>query len=68
MKVNQRKEVIEYIIKYGAKYNIGLEVGTKAELLAALSLGLPKEALLICNGYKDEDYLRLALRIHNIII
>ncbi|MDD1736478.1 MAG: biosynthetic arginine decarboxylase, partial [Methanothrix sp.] len=44
---------------------IGLEVGTKAELLAALSLGLPKEALLICNGYKDEDYLRLALSIHN---
>ncbi|MCK9564921.1 MAG: biosynthetic arginine decarboxylase, partial [Methanothrix sp.] len=65
MKVNQRKEVIEYIIKYGAKYGIGLEVGTKAELLAALSLGLPKEALLICNGYKDEDYLRLALSIHN---
>jgi arginine decarboxylase len=66
MKVNQRKEVIEYILKYGAKYNIGLEVGTKAELLAALSLGLPKEALLICNGYKDEDYLRLALSIHNV--
>ena len=66
MKVNQRKEVIEYIIKYGAKHKIGLEVGTKAELLAALSLGLPKEAPLICNGYKDEDYLRLALSIHNI--
>ncbi|MDD1727290.1 MAG: biosynthetic arginine decarboxylase [Methanothrix sp.] len=66
MKVNQRKEVIEYIIKYGAKYGIGLEVGTKAELLAALSLGLPREALLICNGYKDEDYLRLALSIHNV--
>jgi arginine decarboxylase len=65
MKVNQRKEVIEYIIKYGAKHGIGLEVGTKAELLAALSLGLPREALLICNGYKDEDYLRLALSIHN---
>jgi arginine decarboxylase len=66
MKVNQRKEVIEYILKYGEKYNIGLEVGTKAELLAALSLGLPKDALLVCNGYKDEDYLRLALSIHNV--
>lgn len=66
MKVNQRKEVIEYILKYGAKYNIGLEVGTKAELLAALSLGPPKEALLVCNGYKDQDYLRLALSIHNV--
>ncbi|MDM7911930.1 MAG: biosynthetic arginine decarboxylase, partial [Methanotrichaceae archaeon] len=66
MKVNQRKEVIEYILKYGEKYNIGLEVGTKAELLAALSLGLPKDAPLVCNGYKDEDYLRLALSIHNV--
>jgi arginine decarboxylase len=66
MKVNQRKEVIEYILKYGAKYNIGLEVGTKAELLAALSLGPSKDALLVCNGYKDEDYLRLALSINNV--
>jgi arginine decarboxylase len=66
MKVNQRKEVIEYIIKHGTRYKIGLEVGTKAELLAALSLSLPKDALLICNGYKDEDYLRLALSIHNV--
>jgi arginine decarboxylase len=66
MKVNQRKEVIEYIIKYGAKHKIGMEVGTKAELLAALSLGLPRYAPLICNGYKDEDYLRLALSIHNL--
>lgn len=66
MKVNQRKEVIEYILKYGQKYNIGVEVGTKAELLAALSLGLPKDALLVCNGYKDEDYLRLALSVHNV--
>ncbi|MDD1742899.1 MAG: biosynthetic arginine decarboxylase, partial [Methanotrichaceae archaeon] len=66
MKVNQRKEVIEYILKYGAKYNMGLEVGTKAELLAALSLGPSKDALIICNGYKDDDYLRLALSIHNV--
>ena len=66
MKVNQRKEVIEYIIKFGAKHNIGMEVGTKAELLAALSLGLPRDAPLICNGYKDEDYLRLALSVHNL--
>jgi arginine decarboxylase len=66
MKVNQRKEVIEYTITYGKKYNIGLEVGTKAELLAALALGMPKEALIICNGYKDEDYLKLALSITNV--
>lgn len=71
MKVNQRKEVIEYILRYGRNNNIGLEVGTKAELLAALTLELPENAILICNGYKDEDYLRLALSFNetnNIII
>ena len=66
VKVNQRKEVIEYILKYGKKFNMGLEAGTKAELLASLSLGMPKDALLVCNGYKDEDYLKLALSINNV--
>jgi arginine decarboxylase len=61
MKVNQRKEVIEEIVKSGKKYNMGLEVGTKAELLAALSFDLSPDALLICNGFKDDEYLRLAL-------
>ncbi len=61
MKVNQRREVIEEIVKSGKKYNMGLEVGTKAELLAALSLELSNDALLICNGFKDDEYLHLAL-------
>lgn len=61
MKVNQRREVIEEIVKSGKKYNNGLEVGTKAELLAALSFELSSDALLICNGFKDDEYLRLAL-------
>ncbi|MGC9515525.1 biosynthetic arginine decarboxylase [Methanocrinis sp.] len=61
MKVNQRKEVVEYIVKGGERLNVGLEVGTKAELLAALSLGLGPDALIVCNGYKDQDYLKLAL-------
>lgn len=61
MKVNQRKEVIEEIVKSGKKYNMGLEVGTKAELLAALSFEFSPDALLICNGFKDDEYLRLAL-------
>ena len=71
MKVNQRKEVVEYIATGGKRLNVGLEVGTKAELLAALSLGLGPEALIICNGYKDSDYLKLALKFadaHNIVI
>jgi len=61
MKVNQRKEIIEEIVKSGRKYDIGLEVGTKAELLAALSFDLSNNALLICNGFKDNEYLHLAL-------
>ena len=61
MKVNQRKEVIEEIVKSGKKYNMGLEVGTKAELLAALSFELSNDALLICNGFKDDEYFRMAL-------
>ncbi|MDP2844561.1 MAG: biosynthetic arginine decarboxylase, partial [Candidatus Methanoperedens sp.] len=61
MKVNQRKEVIEEIVKSGKKYNMGLEVGTKAELLAAMSFDLSNDALLICNGFKDDEYLHLAL-------
>jgi arginine decarboxylase len=61
MKVNQRKEIIEEIVKSGRKFNIGLEVGTKAELLAALSFDLSNDALLICNGFKDNEYLQLAL-------
>ncbi len=61
MKVNQRKEVIEEIVKSGKKYNMGLEVGTKAELLAALSFELSPDALLICNGFKDDEYFRMAL-------
>ncbi|KCZ73366.1 arginine decarboxylase [Candidatus Methanoperedens nitroreducens] len=61
MKVNQRREVIEEIVRSGKKYNMGLEVGTKAELLAALSFELSPDALLICNGFKDDEYLKLAL-------
>jgi len=61
MKVNQRREVIEEIVKSGKKFNLGLEVGTKAELLAALSFELSPEAVLICNGFKDDEYLKLAL-------
>ncbi len=71
MKVNQRREVVEYIVGGGKKLNVGLEVGTKAELLAALSLDLGPDALIICNGYKDQDYLKLALKfgeVSNIII
>lgn len=60
MKVNQEKEVVEDILEYGEKYDYGLEVGSKPELLAALSLKKNPQALLVCNGFKDYDFVQLA--------
>ncbi len=61
VKVNQQQQVLEEMTKFGKKYHHGLEVGSKAELLAALSLMDDKEACLICNGYKDEEFIDLGL-------
>jgi arginine decarboxylase len=61
IKVNQRKEVNEELQRVGKKYNLGLEVGSKAELLIALYLQDNPNAFLICNGYKDDKFIRLAL-------
>ncbi len=61
IKVNQLREVIEEIQDAGQPYNYGLEAGSKPELMIALAMHENKEALIICNGYKDEDYIRLAL-------
>src|SRR6267142_969193 len=60
-KVNQMREVVEEILDVGATYRCGLEAGSKGELLIVLALNTDPEALTICNGYKDEEYLRLAL-------
>jgi arginine decarboxylase len=60
-KVNQMREVVEEILDAGAPYHMGLEAGSKGELLIVLALNTDPEALTICNGYKDEEYLRLAL-------
>ena len=61
VKVNQMREVVEEIADAGQKYDFGLEAGSKSELLAVLSLNNNRNALTILNGYKDRDYLRLAL-------
>jgi arginine decarboxylase len=61
IKVNQMREVVEEVLDAGQAFNHGLEVGSKPELLAALALNTNLQALTILNGYKDEDYLRLAL-------
>ncbi|MEA3201717.1 MAG: arginine decarboxylase [Thermoplasmata archaeon] len=61
VKVNQLREVVEEILDAGAPYHHGLEAGSKPELFVALALNTDPDALTICNGYKDEDYMRLAL-------
>jgi arginine decarboxylase len=61
IKVNQMREVVEEILDAGAPYHHGLEAGSKGELLIVLAYNTDPEALTICNGYKDEEYLRLAL-------
>jgi len=61
VKVNQMREVVEEIIDVGSPYDMGLEAGSKAELLGVLSLPVNDRSLTILNGYKDENYLRLAL-------
>jgi arginine decarboxylase len=61
VKVNQMREVIEEIVDAGSRFNYGLEAGSKPELIAALAYNTNKHSLTILNGYKDEEYLRLAL-------
>ena len=61
IKVNQMREVVEEIVSHGKKFNIGLEAGSKPELHAVLATNIAENALIICNGYKDNDYIELAL-------
>jgi len=61
IKVNQIREVVEEIVSHGKKFNIGLEAGSKPELHAVLATNIAENALVICNGYKDENYIELAL-------
>jgi len=61
IKVNQMRPVVEEIINHGKKFNIGLEAGSKPELHAVIASTPHNDSLIICNGYKDEDYIELAL-------
>ncbi len=61
IKVNQIHQVVEEIVSHGNKYNIGLEAGSKPELHAVLAVNTHENSLIVCNGYKDEDYVELAL-------
>ncbi len=60
MKVNQEKEVVEEVLAMGKKHDYGMEVGSKPELLAAIALKENPKSLLVCNGFKDYDFIRLA--------
>jgi arginine decarboxylase len=60
MKVNQNRAVIEEYLKEGKRYNFGLEAGSKAELYAALAMEQADDSLLVLNGFKDKDFIRLA--------
>lgn len=61
IKVNQMRQVVEEIVTHGKKFNLGLEAGSKPELHAVLATNIAENALIICNGYKDENYVELAL-------
>src|SRR5690606_23782180 len=61
VKVNQQRHVVEEILAYGQPYGVGLEVGSKPELQAVLALTDRTDHIIVCNGYKDEEFMRLAL-------
>ncbi len=61
IKVNQMRPGVEEIVSHGMKFNIGLEAGSKPELHAVLATNIADNALIICNGYKDEKFVELAL-------
>jgi arginine decarboxylase len=61
IKVNQQRHVVEEIVEFGKATGVGLECGSKPELQAVLALSESIDHLIICNGYKDEEFMRLAL-------
>ena len=61
IKVNQQRHVVEEIVEFGKSHGVGLECGSKPELQAILGLSETNDHLIVCNGYKDEEFMRLAL-------
>jgi arginine decarboxylase len=61
IKVNQQRHVVQEIVEFGTPYGVGLECGSKPELQAILGLNENTSHLIVCNGYKDEEFMRLAL-------
>jgi arginine decarboxylase len=61
VKVNQQRHVVQEIVEFGTPHEVGLECGSKPELMAVLGLNESTRHLIVCNGYKDEEFMRLAL-------
>ena len=61
IKVNQMQPVVEEIISHGRKFNLGLECGSKPELHAVIAVQCQSDSIIVCNGYKDQSYIELAL-------
>ena len=61
IKVNQMQPVVEEMISHGRKFNLGLEAGSKPELHAVIAVQCQSDSIIICNGYKDQSYIELAL-------
>ncbi len=72
IKVNQQRHVVQEVVEFGEEFGVGLECGSKPELMAILGLSDSSHHLIVCNGYKDEEFMRLALMGqklgHNVII
>ncbi len=62
IKVNQQQQVIDEITEFGSRFHHGLEAGSKAELIAALAMTKDEQSLIICNGYKDKEFVDLGLQ------
>ena len=65
IKVNQQQQVVQEVARFGEPYHHGLEAGSKAELMIAVSTLKDPEACIICNGYKDEEFIDLGLYVKN---
>ena len=61
IKVNQQRHLVEVLLQEGGRHGMGVEVGSKPELLAVMALYAEKDRLIICNGYKDREYVEIAL-------
>ncbi|HUF28851.1 MAG TPA: biosynthetic arginine decarboxylase, partial [Gemmatimonadaceae bacterium] len=66
IKVNQQRHVVEEILEFGKVHGVGLECGSKPELQAVLGLSDASDHIIVCNGYKDEEFMRLALMGHKL--